>query len=259
MKKLTVLLVALVLVGGVVHTTSADETLVNKLPTLFKGLTPDQTDDAVTPVKGQLTADAREVRTNNLETLFDSQIATLKDRGTPKEIMEILENQKSRVLEKASSKVSSGVGNIRFLPVIPLTVRGPSDLMAMVRNGNQVGREYVDPTRIFDMPLNIPKEPYYIYDVEDGSATRGKSLQDAREILRQQSRSPLTVVEVIALATHTDVLSKHNVWALGSRSDLSYVPYLWLYGGPELHRGCWLDYFSNPSFPKWSSPSCGSR
>ena len=54
MKKLVVVLVVLVLVGGVVHSTSADESLVNKLITLFEGLTSYQIDDAVIEAKKRL-------------------------------------------------------------------------------------------------------------------------------------------------------------------------------------------------------------
>lgn len=66
MKKLLVLLVALVLVGGAVYTASADETLVNKLVSLFKGLTPNQIDDAVAQAKNRLSVEAK--------GLFPSQI-----------------------------------------------------------------------------------------------------------------------------------------------------------------------------------------
>lgn len=177
---------------------------------------------------------------------------TLKDRGTPEQIVEILQNQKARVLAKASEE-THGNGNI---PVIPRSFRSPYDLMAMVRNGRKVGYTYLNPTQISDV-VDAPQEPYYIYDVEDGSSTRGKSPENAEKTFKQQKRSPLTAAEVMALTVHTDVLSKHYVWAAGSRCDSAgRVPIVCLGcgGRPEL-SWCFLGY----SVVLWGSASCGSR
>lgn len=229
--------------------------LVGRLVALFKETDQSHIDDAVTQAKSQLTAEAKQARRNDLEKLFDNQIATLKDRGTPEQIVEILQNQKGVVLKKAS-EMAIGDGNIPFLPVIPRSFRSPYDLMAMVRNGGKVGYTYLNPTQISDV-VDAPQEPYYIYDVEDGNATRGKSPQDAEKIFKSQKRSPLTAAEVMALATHTDVLSKHYVWAAGSRYESAGgVPSVYLGGGdrPGLD---WSDV--DRSDGHWGSASCGSR
>lgn len=229
--------------------------LIGKLVALLREADPDKFDDAVAEARNQLTTEAKQVKRNDLEKLFDSQIATLKDRGTPEQIVEILQNQKGTVLKKAS-EMTFGDGNIPFLPVIPRTFRSPYDLMAMVRNGGKVGYTYLNPTQISDV-VDAPQEPYYIYDVEDGSSTRGKSPENAEKILKQQKRSPLTAAEVMALTTHTDVLSKHYVWATGSRyGSAGEVPDVYLGDGdrPRLNR----DYVDR-SFVRWGSASCGSR
>lgn len=191
---------------------------------------------------------------NDLEKLFDAQIATLKDRGTPEQIVEILQNQKGAVLKKAS-EMAIGDGNIPFLPVIPRSFRSPYDLMAMVKNGGKAGYTYLNPTQISDV-VDAPQEPYYIYDVEDGSS-RGKSPENAEKTFKSQKRSPLTAAEVMALTVHTDVLSRHYVWATGSRYEFAdEVPSVCLGDGgrPKLS---W-DY-SGPSNSLWGSASCGSR
>ncbi|MBI2096414.1 MAG: hypothetical protein HYT43_02160 [Candidatus Taylorbacteria bacterium] len=192
---------------------------------------------------------------NDLEKLFDSQIATLKDRGVREQIVEILQNQKGQVVKKAS-EMTIGDGNIPFLPVIPRSFRSPYDLMAMVRNGSKVGYTHLNPTQISDV-VDAPSKPYYIYDVEDGSSTLGKSPKNAEKILKQQKRSPLTVAGVMALTTHTDVLLRHYVWATGSRYESAVrVPSVYLDGGgrPELD---WVGVDS--SLDHWGSASCGSR
>lgn len=192
---------------------------------------------------------------NNLEKLFNSQIATLKDRGVPKQIIEILWDQKGTVLKKAS-KEAHGDGNIPFLPVIPRTFRSPYDLMTMVRNGGKAGYTHLNPTQIFDV-VDAPQEPYYIYDVKDGSSTHGKSPENAEKTFKSQKRSPLTVAEVMALTTHTDVLPKHYVWATGSRyGSADEVPVVYLDGGIRPGLGC--DYV-NVSRGHWGSASCGNR
>lgn len=187
------------------------------------------------------------------ERLFDSQIATLRDRDTPAAIVELLANQRDSVISKASEETRED-GHIPFLPVIPRTYRSPYDLMAMVRNGSKVGYTYLNPTEITD-EVKTPNEPYYIYDVEDGEATRGKSPESVQMFFESQGRYGLTAAEVMALTTHTDVLWGHYVFATGSRCDsVDRMPLMWLDDGePRLH---WSHVDSHSL---WGSPSCGSR
>lgn len=149
------------------------------------------------------------------EVLFDSQIQTIRDRGCPEQIVWMLQGQKHSVLQKAS-EMSFAEGNIPFIPVIPRTHRSPYDLIAMVRIGNKKGYTSLDPLAITD-EIETPKDPYYIYDVEEGQAFLGKNLKKAIDIIKKQSRSPLTAAEIMALATHTDVLLQHYLAATGSR------------------------------------------
>jgi len=228
--------------------------LVGKLVPLFKDADTD-IDEAVKEAKNQLAAEAKKAKREDLEKLFESQIQTLKDRGCPEQIVELLTEQKSAVLSKASEMTFED-GHIPFIPVIPRTYRSPYDLMAMVRNGDKQGYTYLNPTAIID-EVETPDRPYYIYDVEDGKALLGKSPENAEKILKKQSRSPLTAAEVMALTAHTDVLKEHYVWAPGSRCDGSdEVPNVYLFGGdqPKLF---WA--YVDGSNGRWGSASCGSR
>lgn len=268
MKKVFLALFALIVTlslvfGNVPLNAQSNNSLVQKLVELFQlfqiGVDDASIDDAVAKTKSQLSADAKQV----YKQLFNSQIATLKDRGTPEQIVKILQGQKDWVLKKAS-EMTFGDGNIPFLPVIPRIHRSPYDLMAMVRN-NIGAKGYIDlkPTMILDV-VDVPSEPYYIYDIESGKFTFGKSPKNAEKILKSQKRSPLTAAEAIALVTHnTDTLSRHFVYATGSRYDSDFVPMLWLSDGrPRLDYGnrpklVWC--YVNVSYVPWGSASCGSR
>lgn len=258
MKKVSVVLFALIVVlglafGSVSSNAQSNDSLVQKLVELFRGVNGASIDDAVAKAKSQLNTEANQARRNNLEQLFDSQIATLKSRGVPSQILEMLQSKKSMVVDKASSMTISN-GNTPFLPVIKPNYLGYYGLMSLVRNGAKEGYSYLDPSVITDK-VETPSGLYYIYDVEDGEALRGKSPETAEKLLKDNRRSPLTAAEAIALATHTNVLSRHFVDATGSRCGSGCVPDLWLDGGRP-----WLDYgWAGSAYSRWGSASCGSR
>jgi hypothetical protein len=228
--------------------------LIGKLVAVFRDAETD-IDEAVKEAKNQLAQETKKAKCEDLKKLFDDQIQTLKDRGCPEQIVEMLQNQRSLVLQKAS-EMSFAEGNIPFMPVIPRTYRSPHDLMAMVRNGDTKGYTYLNPTVITD-EFKTPEDPYYIYDVEDGQALLGKSPEEAIDIIKKQSRSPLTAAEVMALTTHTDVISRHYVYASGSRYDgWGRVPDVCLDDGDQPGLYC---YFLDDSDDHWGSASCGSR
>jgi hypothetical protein len=146
--------------------------------------------------------------------LFDLQITTLRNRGIPKEILDLLKKQKSNVIKNVS-KISIKKDNVPFIPVINLTSLNLNNLMTMVYYNENTGHNYLKQENIFDMS-ETPKEPYYIYDVENGKLTLDNNPIKASEIINKQNRFRLNVAETISLTIHTNVLSKHNVWAAGS-------------------------------------------
>ena len=121
----------------------------------------------------------------------------------------------------------------------------------------------IDPSIILD-EIITPESLYWIYDVEIGKATIGKSVSDAKEIIASQKRSPLIAIEVVSLCTLTNILGQHFVWAAGSRyGDFGYddhkgIPHVWinrLYED-ELRLDWSLD---NYPLSHWGTPSCGDR
>ena len=230
-----------------------EDQLVEKLVGLFAETDPGNIDGAVAQAKDLLGRKAKQAKRSDLEKLFDTQIATLKDRGVLPPIVEMLQEQRDQVIAKAA-EMSFENGRVPFLPVIPRTYLSIYSQTPMVRNGNKAGRTYLKPTAITDV-MTAPEDSYYIYDVEDGEAMRDKAPRDAEKLIKKQSRLGLTEVEVISLGVHTDVLSKHYVDAVGSRCGSDGVPDLCLH--VDKPRLDWHPL--DRSDDHWGAASCGSR
>ncbi|MBU1179334.1 hypothetical protein KJ885_00130 [Patescibacteria group bacterium] len=228
------------------------EVHIERLRVALQGMPKEQWDEYLEEAKARFPN--VEVSAEELEKFFDAKLQTLEERGCIEHIRELLANQRDSVLDKAS-KMVMGEGNILFLPAVLRIYLSPYSQMDMVVHGGKRGRNYLNPSAITDK-VETPEEPYWFFDVEDGTATLGKSPEQAEKILKKQSRSPHTVAEDMALAVHTDVLSRHYVWAAGSRYGSSGgVPVVCLSDdGPKL---CWC--CAGVADELWGSPSCGSR
>jgi len=229
--------------------------MISRLVPLLRDADPVSFDNAVEQAKSQLTAETNQSKQTDLGRLFDIQIATLKDRDVPEQIVRLVQNQKDAVIQKASGMII-GEENIPFLPIIPRSYLSPHSQMAATRNGVKVGYTDIDPNSITDQ-VKTSHKPYYIYDVEDGTSTLGNSPEDAEKIINRQRRFSFTVAEILALVVHTNVLSRYCVWATASRYDGSIMnPYASLNdtGRPGLKWG-----FTVGSDGRWASPSAGSR
>ena len=227
-----------------------NEQTVEKLVEVLREVPSKERDEVVVKAKNQLEEEEKESKPKkeDLEKLFDTQIQTLKDRGCPAVIIDMLQEQRDDVLQKAS-EIPIGKKHIAFLPVIPRTFLSIYTQMQMVRNGDKIGYTYLKPSEITDV-VETPADPYYIFDVEDGEAMLGKSPQNAEKTIKQQNWRGLTEVEVIALAIHTDV--RHCVDALGSRCGSAGVPTLWLHDAePRLD---WVNL--DGARDRWGAASC---
>ena len=111
------------------------------------------------------------------------------------------------------------------LPVIPRGLYGLYGLVSFVRNNGRNGRLdlNVDPNSITDSE-SVPKLPYYCLDVDLGEETQGMNPTKALAHIQKRSRLPLTVDELLALCTHSNVLLKRPVCALGSNVSGQIIP-----------------------------------
>lgn len=220
------------------------EDLITELTNFFKNLKEEVIDNIVAEVK----------RRNRLRKLFDSQMETLKSRGCPQEILEVFQKQKSEVLNKASENKIEITEHIPFLPVIPHSYIGIYGLMSMVRNDEKVGYICLNPNEITDL-VKAPKNPYFIYDVENGEDTLKYSLDNADKFVKEQNRSCLIADECIAMCIHTNVLFKHHVYTNSRYENGNKIIDICLKNKRPM-----LDWSStNYSDAKWGFASCHSR
>lgn len=187
--------------------------------------------------------------------LFDTQLATLKDRGCPEQIVDMLNDQRDNVVGKALA-MNFERDRIPFLPVIPRAYITLYSQMAMVRYKDKAGFVLPNHKEFTDVP-KTPAVPYYVFDVEDGTAMLGQSAQDAEKLIKKQSRRGLTEIEVIALVVHTDVISRHNVDAIGSCGDSCWVPDLWMW--PTSIRPMLGQNPRNMANEHWGAASCRNK
>ncbi len=225
--------------------------LVTELVALFQGQKLETVQQAVKEATKQVWP---ELVTGPLSELFDTQMETLKARGCPKSVIDVLTSKKSEVIAKAT-EIETADGHIPFVPVVPRTAVDLGDLMRMVRNRDREGFSYLYQSDVSNV-VDVPKEPYFIYDVEDGKDMLGKSPEKAEALIKKQDRTCLTADEGIALCVHTNVLSEHYVDCTGSRCRHAVrVPRVCLGGdGPKL---VWDR--ADGSVDGWGSASCRSR
>ncbi|WP_344604839.1 DUF5701 family protein [Sporichthya brevicatena] len=117
---------------------------------------------------------------------------------------------------------------------------GPVDVaaaMAQIRIGDKPGfvsADLADWGRFAPRPdLEIPTGSYRLVDVERGDEYRNWSPDEALPAITERGRTPLTIVEGIALVTaHPDLLVANRCFMLlGSRCGDKRVPALWISGG----------------------------
>lgn len=228
--------------------------LADKLVGLFREAA-DQNyiDDAVAKAKRQLETENKRMKLVDLEKLFDSQIATLKDRGCPAQIIEALVKGRAKVLNHVQS-IPIAEGNLAFAPVITPLYLGYHGIVSMVRNGDKSGYTYLDLRQISNEE-KVPDGLYYHFDIEDGAARLGKKPEVSDREIRSEKRLRSTAAEVVSIGTHTEVLSKHYMDAVGSRCRSGRVPDLCLDGDRPVLGWNYLV----SSIVRWGAASCGSR
>lgn len=194
-----------------------------------------------------------------MEKLFDSQIKTLRDRNCPELIVTTLKDQRESAIKEAST-ITIAPQNLPFLPVISKISLNLKTQISMVRNGNFIGITALDPRIIFNATVAAPpKSSYYIFDVDAGGETRGQSFDAITTLLAKQGRRRLGDAEIIALATHTNILQKHFLHSGGYYYYPSQIISLWI--SPDRHL---LLGFQNPSSSNnqnrlFGTPSCSEE
>ena len=177
----------------------------------------------------------RTIKERSLLRLFNLQIQRLNLRGCPQCLIQLFVCQRAQVIARAMS-MRSETANVPFLPVLPPQYRSIFDQMSMVRKGPARGVTTLEPSNIEYVLDTLPK-PYYLFDIENGEATRALNPIKAATNIAKMGRTCLTEVEVIALCVHSQVLARLDVFAMGCRYMHEEVPVLAIASGHRPHLG----------------------
>jgi len=157
----------------------------------------------------------REKRQDKLDQLFDNQIETLRSRNCPSALVKMLMKKRMTVLRKAA-RMRFPTKNLPFIPVIPQQFMNIHGLMTLVHHKGKAGFTGLHTNNDWNKRkacsiVRTPRTPYYMFDVKSDTLDPTRQIEIKR-------RSCLTEVEVIALAIHTNLLSRYSqVYALGCR------------------------------------------
>jgi len=206
-------------------------------------------------------------KAKRLDKLFDNQIITLKKLDCPEKVIDILKRHENEVISFCLH-IRIPPNRIPFLPVITPAYCKLEELMLMVRNKKEKGRVFpqvaADRYPVIDAVGSQPFlrtrfDPYFVINIEDGTLNKGVEAIRAQKKIISNHRSPLTVAESISLCIHTDVLSRHFLWAAGSRWRGEYrIPEISLTDFGEMPQLANEDISNCHEF-SWGTASCGYR
>ncbi len=194
-----------------------------------------------------------------LEACFDNQLKTLERRGVGITVLSKLQEQRSAVIDEAI-RIIGGLpdetddGNFPFIPIIPLTYFGYYGLVTLAMHDAE---EYIqfDVSEISDV-VKTPEEPYYVLNVEDGTMTRGLTVEKGTKFVIDRERFPLTTVEALSLSLVTDVLTRHDIAATCSRRKKDFTKTAMVPLISQDHLDWILGFIGKPDC---GTPSCQRR
>ncbi len=185
-----------------------------------------------------------------LEESFDKQMQTWIALGVSLFNIEVLLDQRQEVIDRAS-RLDLVSGHIPFLSVIP---RNQSDINILMKTWAPQGYLCLGPVTQIRDKVRVPDQPYFIFDVEIGMATLGKSGLDIAESWEGIGRRGLTMEELMSMAIHMEFPKEYYyAVALASQDRRGRAVRLLLAGRPEIY---WV--FLLHRHPHFGVPSCSS-
>lgn len=205
-----------------------------------------------------------------LVSLFDSQIVTLKSLNTPEAIIREFTEQRAYTLQEAWRWHEENLfaeGSIPFLPVIPLSHRGIYDLMAMISTGDGPGINELNPLTLRDE--EDFGAPYYIFDVNCWRTEFSPNFWEASLSIKNAGRSTLNIEEVIALCVHKAfsttieklliLFAGSSIWGVNVNVE-DAVPSVWYQNDfPAVAMSTYKREFKHEESVRSILPSCKAR
>lgn len=194
------------------------------------------------------------------EQEFDRQLNRLIDLGYAA-LAGLNEKAFRAGVEPLRSKAPSE-GDIPFLIVLPASSVDPEQAGALIERRSKGVASMFEPGELAGYaPVDFVDVPagdaYLATEIKSVGDTVGLTPEEATKRIREAGRSPLTLEEGIALATHfPEAIAKNACFQMpGSRDGSKRIASIWLSKGAPKLGWCWA---GNPH--TWlGSASCGSR
>jgi hypothetical protein len=201
-----------------------------------------------------------------LVTLFDTQLEALVLKGYPALLGQTadafrtkLEGLRPHIATLEPTDINLETGKLPFAIVVGVS---PAEAFARLQYNGKPGVLSLYPASLEEFhtrpDVTIPEgEAYLLTGIDRGAATLNVTPETALETICSQGRSPLTVLEGIAVLTqYPQFLQKNNCFSLlASRRGDQRVPALWISGHQAKLGWCWD---RNPH--TWlGSASCAAR
>jgi len=199
---------------------------------------------------------------------FDRQLDSLVEKGYPelaqrseREFRKIVEPLRNDV-EQLEVSAASTNGSVDFVIAVKGELVPAAESLQLIERDGKMAFAVMDEDDIGSFePIDAVELPeggaYLVTDLDTGSDSLNVRPDDALKAIGKRRRSPLTIDEGIALATHhPDLVAKGAGFSLlGSRCGDKRVTALWISQGKPKLGWCWA---GNPH--TWlGSASCGSR
>jgi len=199
---------------------------------------------------------------------FDRQLDSLVEKGYPelaqrseREFRKIVEPLRNDV-EQLEVSAASTNGSVDFVIAVKSELVPAAESLQLIERDGKMAFAVMDEDDIGSFePIDAVELPeggaYLVTDLDTGSDSLNVRPDDALKAIGKRRRSPLTIDEGIALATHhPDLVAKGASFSLlGSRCNDKRVTALWISQGKPKLGWCWA---GNPH--TWlGSASCGSR
>jgi hypothetical protein len=187
---------------------------------------------------------------HSLNTEFDRQLARLIHQDypslmtlSPEAFRAHLEPLRGHLQTLEPKRIDFENGTLPFVIVVDVS---PADAFSRLEYKRKPGILSLKPAKLeeFQTIKGIPVPEgiaYLLLEVDRGKATLNVTPETALQTIRAQDRSPLTVLEGIAILTqHPEFLQKNNCFSLlASRRGDQCVPALWISAGQAKLGWCW--------------------
>ncbi len=137
----------------------------------------------------------KKINRKELEIFFDKQIERLKNLKVDENLINIFENQKEEVLNRAE-KIDFDKEDTYFFPVIPRTENNLNYLLSLINGETEIKEFEIEDVN----PAN--KEPYYIFKLSRGDNSFGRGAQ-------KRKKNALNLGETISWLIHENDLIKY--------------------------------------------------